>query len=66
MTAWHVHRHPLPERLGADGAGHTLQSLLLTLVVLVLFAGMIGLVVGEGLALVVRLLLGFFDVEGGA
>lgn len=66
MTVWHVHRHPLPERLGADDAEHPFRSVLLTLVVLVLFAATVGLVVGEGLALGVRLLLGFFDVDGPA
>lgn len=64
MTARHVHRHPLPEQLGAGDAEHPLRSVLLTLVVLVLFAATVGLVIGEGLAAAVRLTLGFFDVAG--
>lgn len=62
MTTWHVHRHPLPEQLGADDAGHPLRSVLLMLVVLLVFAATIGLVVGQGLAAAVDLLLGYFDV----
>ena len=63
MTTWHVHRHILPERL-ADRAAHPWRSITLTLLVLVLVASAVGFLVGEGLAVLVRLALGFFDTTG--
>ena len=63
MTTWHVHRHRFPEHRVHE-AEHPWRSVFLALVVLVLFAATVGFVVGEGIAAVVRLALGFFDTAG--
>ena len=63
MTTWHQHRRTFPER-PVDGTAHPWRSIILTLVVLVLVASVAGFLVGEGLAVVVRLALGFFDTAG--